>query len=107
MNWVRNGSSTTFEMGLIDLLTVYDAILAGGQTRPKITVNVCDFGLLGTALTPLQSGGFPQQKCILKDIYTETIFIKYKDEIQVITTVKESFNIMQITMKLEATWEDL
>ena len=40
MNWVRNGSSTTFEMGLIDLLTVYDAILAGGQTRPKITVKL-------------------------------------------------------------------
>ena len=90
-------------MGLIDLLTGYDAILAGGQTQPKITVNVCDFGPLGTALTPLQRGGFPQQKCILKDIYTETIFTKYKDEIQVITTVNESFNIMQITMKLEAT----
>ena len=66
-------------------------------------MNVYDFGPLGTALTPLQRGGFPQRKCILKDIYTEIIFIKYKKEIQVITTVNESLNIMQITMTLEAT----
>ena len=44
---------------------------------------------LEPAITPLQRGGFPQQKCILKDIYTEIIFMKYKEEIQVITTVKE------------------
>ena len=55
----------------------------------KITVNVWDYGLLGTALTPLQKSGFPQQKCILKDICTEIIFIEYKEEIQVITTLNE------------------
>ena len=39
--------------------------------------------------------------------------MKYKEEIQVITTVNDRrfhtllINIMQITMKLEATWEDL
>ena len=60
-----------------DLFTVYDAVLA------KITVNVWDFGPLGTAITPLQRGGFPQRKCILKDICTEIIFMKYKEEIQV------------------------
>ena len=32
-------------------------------------------------------GGFPF--CILKDICTEIIFMKYKEEIQVITTVNE------------------
>jgi len=63
--------------------------LAGGQTRLKIPVNVWDFGALGTAVTPLQRGGFPQRKCILKNIYTEIIFMKYKEEIRVITTVKE------------------
>ena len=30
----------------IDLFTVYDAILAGGQNTEKITVNVWDFGPL-------------------------------------------------------------
>ena len=64
---------------------------AGATTfnRPfpaKIKVDVWDFGPLGTATMPLQRSGFPQRKCILKDIYTEIIFIKYKDEIQVITT---------------------
>ena len=38
----------------IDLFTVYDAILAGGQERLKLL-----FGPLGTAITPLQRGGFP------------------------------------------------
>ena len=40
--------------------------------------------------------------------------MKYKEEIQVITTVNEFWsiqtlliNIMQISIKLEATWEDL
>ena len=40
--------------------------------------------------------------------------MKYKEEIQVITTVNEFLrfhtnpsNIMQMTTKLEATWEDL
>ena len=45
----------------IDLFTVYDAILAGGQINTaKITVNVWDFGPLGTSIMPLQRGGFPQ-----------------------------------------------
>ena len=48
----------------------------------------------------------------LKDICSEIIFMKYKGEFQVITTVNEFFfsllqtlliNIRQITMKLEAT----
>ena len=43
----------------IDLFTVYDAILAQGANMAKITVNVWDFGPLGTAITPLQRGGFP------------------------------------------------
>ena len=55
----------------------------------KITVNVWDFGPLGTAIKPRQRGGFPQRKCILKDIWAEIIFMKYKGEIQVITTVNE------------------
>ena len=45
-----------------EFFTVYDAILAGGQTRLKlqiIAVNVWDFGPLGTAITPLQRAGFP------------------------------------------------
>ena len=48
-----------------------------------------DFGPFGTALTPVRRVGFPQRKCILKDICTETVFMKYKEEIQVITTVNE------------------
>ena len=79
----------------IDLFTVYDATSAGkgggggGVNMAKITVNVWDFGPLGTTITLPQRGGFPQQKCILKDIYTEIIFIKYKEEIQVIMTVNK------------------
>ena len=73
----------------IHLFTVYDAILAGGQTRLKIKVNVWDFGPLGTAITPLQRGGFSQRKCIFKDICTVIILMKYKEEIQVITTVND------------------
>ena len=46
----------------------------------KITVNVWDFSPFGTAITPLQRGGFAQRKSILKDICTD---------IQVITTVNE------------------
>ena len=38
---------------------------------------------------PLQRGGFPQWKSTLEDICTEIIFMKYKEEIQVITTVNE------------------
>ena len=48
-------------------------------------------------------------------ICTEIIFMKYNDKVQVLTTVNDLkdfiktllINIMQITMKLEATWEDL
>ena len=54
--------------------------LGWGANTAKITVNVWDFGPLGTAITPLQRGGFPQRKSILKDI---------RIEIQVITTVNE------------------
>ena len=43
----------------IDLFTVYDVILAGGQNTAKITVNAWDFASLKTATTPLQRGGFP------------------------------------------------
>ena len=39
----------------IDLFTVYDAILAGGQARLKL-----QFDPLGTAITPLQRGRFPK-----------------------------------------------
>ena len=56
-----------------------------GAKTAKITVNVWDFGLLGTAITGLQRGGFPQRK----DICTEIIFVKYEEEIQVVTTVNE------------------
>ena len=55
----------------------------------KITVKVWDFGPLGTAITPLKRGRFPQRKCILKVICTEIMFMKYKEEFQVITTVNE------------------
>ena len=40
-------------------------------------------------LKPLQRGSFSQRKYTLKDICTEIIFIKYKEEIQAITTVNE------------------
>ena len=65
----------------IHLFTVYDAILAGdaggvGKTNTaKITV------IVGTAIKPLQRGGFPQRKCILKEICTEINFVKCKEEI--------------------------
>ena len=49
----------------IDLFTVYDAILAQGANMAKITVNVWDFGPLGTAITPLQRGGFPTFDSVL------------------------------------------
>ena len=52
----------------------------------KIIVNVWNFGQLGTAIGPIQRGGFPWQKCICKDVCTEIIFMKYKEEIQVIKT---------------------
>ena len=61
----------------------------GGANTAKITLSAWNFGPLGTAITPLQGGGFPQQKCTLKDICTEFIFMKYKEEIQVMTTVNE------------------
>ena len=61
----------------------------GGANTTKITVNAWNFGPLGSAITPLQRGRFPQQRCILKDICTEIIFMKYKEEIQVMTTVNE------------------
>jgi len=39
---------------------VYDAMHLGGVANmAKITVNVCDFGPLGTTKKPLQQGGFP------------------------------------------------
>ena len=60
-----------------------------GANTAKMTVNVWDFGPLGTAKTPLQRGGFPQRKCNLKDICTEIIFMKYKEEIRVISTENE------------------
>ena len=47
------------------------------------------FWPLGTAITSLQRGGFPRRKRISKDICTEINSIKYKEEIQVITTVNE------------------
>ena len=48
-----------------------------------------DFGPLGTAITPVRRGGFPQRKCILKDICTEIVFMKYKEKIQFITALNE------------------
>ena len=72
----------------IDLFTVYDAILAGGAggvgetNTAKIRVIVDgDFGTLVTAIKPLQRGGFPQRKCILKEICTELNSVKCKEEI--------------------------
>ena len=38
-------------------------------------------------MVPLQRGGFRWRKCAFKDICTEIIFMKCKEEIQVITTV--------------------
>ena len=55
----------------------------------KITVNVWNFSPLGTAIWPLQRGGFPWRKCTFKDICTEIIFMKDKEEIQVIRTVNK------------------
>ena len=40
-------------------------------------------------MTPLQRCGFPERKGILKDICTEIIFMNYKEEIQVITTINK------------------
>ena len=63
--------------------------LSWGANTAKITVNVWNFGALGTAMTPLQRCGFPERKGILKDICTEIIFMNYKEEIQVITTINK------------------
>ena len=60
-----------------------------GANTAKITVNVWEFGPIGTAITPLQRSRFPQRKCTLKEICTNIIFVKYKEEIQVITTVNK------------------
>ena len=48
--------------------------LGWGANTAKITVNVWDFGPLGTAITPPQRGGFPQQECILKYICILRLF---------------------------------
>ena len=85
--------SVRLGMGQIDLFTVYDAPLGWGANTAKITVNVWDFGPLGTAITPLQRRGFPQRKCILKDICTVIILIKYKEKIQVTNGRKRIFKI--------------
>ena len=71
---------------------------AGATTfnRPfpaKIKVNVWDFGPLGTATMPLQKSGFPQRKCILKDIYTATV----NEFLRCHTNQTLLINIMQIT----------
>ena len=58
-------------------------------------MNVWDFGPLGTSITPLQRGGFPQRKCILKDVCNEIVFMKFKKEIQVITVKEEIHAIGQ------------
>ena len=80
----------------IGLFTVYDAILAGAQTLLELQWM---YGILSlaTAITPLQRGGFPQRKCILKEICTEIIFMKYKEEIQVI--VNDRKRIFKISYK--------
>ena len=70
-----------------------------GANKAKITVNVWDFGPLGTSITPLQRGGFPQRKCILKDICNEIVFMKYKKEIQVITVKEEIRAIGQTRLR--------
>ena len=75
---------------LIDLFTIYDAILAGAQNVAKITVNVWDFCPLKTVVNATTKGQFSTAKIyFIKDICTEIIFIKYKEEIQAITTVNE------------------
>ena len=50
-------------MLIIDLFTVYDAVLAvgkHGQNYRECRGFWRDFGPLGTAITPLQRGGFPR-----------------------------------------------
>ena len=81
----------------------------------NIAVNVWDFGPLETVVTLLHKRRISTAKIYFKTIF-EINFIKYKEEILAITTVNEflrfhtkpitQINIIQITMKLEATWED-
>ena len=90
-----------------------DAILAGGQTRLKCMGFWPTWKRYNSA-TKSRINISTAKIYFLKDICTEIIFMKYKGEFQVITTVNEFFfsllqtllvNIRQITMKLEATWE--
>ena len=81
----------------------------------NIAVNVWDFGPLETFVMLLHKRRISTAKKYFKTIF-DIIFIKYKEEILAITTVNEflrfqtkpimQINIIQITMKLEATWED-
>ena len=68
----------------------YELIRSDFCTCLKITVNAgMRFWPTWNRYTLLQRGGFPQWKCIVKDICTEIIFMKYKEEIQFITTLNE------------------
>ena len=67
----------------IDLFTVYDAILAGGQARLKL-----QFGPLGTAITPLQRGRFPKLATTL-DSFIDTI---HSTKNEAFTEVETSVN---------------
>ena len=55
---ILHAVSVRLGMGQIDLFTVYDVPLGWGANMAEITVNVRDFGPLGTAVTSLQRGGF-------------------------------------------------
>ena len=59
INLVRPGLPLNRGSTEIDLFTVFDAVLAEGQTQLKLTVNVWDFGPLGTTIMPLRKGWFP------------------------------------------------
>ena len=66
---------------------------------------------LRTSAWEARLGANTEQLQSMYGICTEIIFMKYKDKVQVLTTVKDLkdfiqtllINIMQITMKLEAT----
>ena len=63
--------------------------LGWGANTPKYKVNEWDFGRLWAAVAPLKRDGFPKWKCLLKELYTEIIFMKHKEQIQATKTIHE------------------
>lgn len=52
-------------------------------------VTVCDFGRLGNRYKAATKRWISQRECLSKDICTEALFMKYKEQIQATTTINE------------------